>query len=70
MNKIRKSQKENKKLLAYTKWACKCTKNRAEISAMIQEFGDSTQVRPDVQTLIAFIVTLQLRVTVGSIRNS
>lgn len=29
---------------------------------MIQEFGDSTQVRPDVQTLIAFIVTLQLRV--------
>ena len=37
---------------------------------MIQEFGDSTQVRPDVQTLIAFIVTLQLRVTVGSIRNS
>ena len=36
---------------------------------MIQEFGDSTQVRPDVQTLIAFIVTLQLRVTVGSIHK-
>ena len=39
---------------------------------MIQEFGESThsEVGPDVQTLIAFIVTLQLRVTGGSIRNS